>query len=130
MLSRVGIERPLFTFSGKPSINVELEDQNNLLEYFKLFITPEIAELICRVTNIYAQQFFENNSDLKLKSGVHHWNDASRGEIMKSLALILLQGLHQKPDNKSCFSRRKIVETSMFLELFTEKMFCHLLKFL
>jgi hypothetical protein len=41
-------ERPRFPFGGKPSLNVHLEDPNNLLDYFELFITPEIADLIRR----------------------------------------------------------------------------------
>jgi hypothetical protein len=49
---------------------------------------------------------------------------------VKLLAFFLLQGLHQKPDNKSYFSRRKIPETPIFLELFTERRFRLLLKFL
>jgi hypothetical protein len=42
----------------------------------------------------------------------------------------LLQGLHQKPDNKSYFSWRKILETLIFLDLFSERRFHLLLKFL
>jgi hypothetical protein len=71
----VGAERQHFPFSGKPGINVDLEDRNNPLEYFGLFITSEIAELISRETNWYAKHFLKNKSDLKLKSRVHHWND-------------------------------------------------------
>jgi hypothetical protein len=29
------------------------------------------------------------------------------------------QGIHQKPDNKSCFPRKKILETPIFLDLFS-----------
>jgi hypothetical protein len=54
----------------------------------------------------------------------------NRDEIMKLLAFFLLQGLNKKPDNKSYFFRRKILETSIFLELFTERRFHLLLKFL
>jgi hypothetical protein len=60
----VGIERLCFPFSGKHGINVDLEDRNNPLEYFELFITPESARLISRETNWHIQQFLENNSDL------------------------------------------------------------------
>jgi hypothetical protein len=46
---------------------------------------------------------------------------------MKFLAFFLLQGLHKKPDNKSYFSKRKILETLIFLNLYSERRF---LKFL
>jgi hypothetical protein len=36
--TKVGAERPRFPFSGKPGLNVDLEDKNSPLEYFELFI--------------------------------------------------------------------------------------------
>jgi hypothetical protein len=36
---------------------------------------------------------------------------------MKLLAFFLLQGLHQKPNNKSYFPRKKIMETPITLDL-------------
>jgi hypothetical protein len=33
-----------FSFSRKPGINVDLQNWNNPLEYFELFITPENSE--------------------------------------------------------------------------------------
>jgi hypothetical protein len=54
----------------------------------------------------------------------------NRNEIMKLLTFIPLQGLHQKPDNKSYFFWRKILEPPIFLDLFSEKRFHFLFKFL
>jgi hypothetical protein len=85
-----------------------------------LFVTHEIAEPIAGETNWYAQQFFENIPHLKLRSRVHLWNETNRNEIMKLVAFLLLQGFHQKYDNKSYFTKRKILKTPIFLELFTE----------
>jgi hypothetical protein len=48
---------------------------------------------------------------------------------MKLLALFLLQGLHQKLENKSYFFQRKILETPIFLDMFSD-WFHLLLKFL
>jgi hypothetical protein len=63
--------RPRFPFTGKPGINVDLEDPSNFLEYLELFCTPEIVEVIARETNPYAQTFLENTPNLKLKSRTH-----------------------------------------------------------
>lgn len=129
--SSVGKERPPFLFSGQPGLNVQIDDPANPLEFFELFITREICEHISDETNRYAEQFLEKNTlHLKEKSRVHYWSETDSDEIMKLLAFLLLQGLHQKPDNKSYFSRRKILETPIFLELFTERRFHLLLKFL
>jgi hypothetical protein len=44
-------ERPHFPFTGKPGINVDLEDPSNPPAYFELFCTPEIAKVKARETN-------------------------------------------------------------------------------
>jgi hypothetical protein len=49
---------------------------------------------------------------------------------MNLLPFFLLKGLHQKLDNKGYFPTRKILESSMFLDLFNERTFHILLKFL
>jgi hypothetical protein len=49
--AKSGSEQPLFPFTDKPAINVDLEDPSNTVEYFEVFCTLEIAELIARKTN-------------------------------------------------------------------------------
>ena len=46
------------------------------------------------------------------------------------VAFFLLQILHYKPDNKSYFLKRKVLVSPIFLELFKEKKFHLLPKFL
>jgi hypothetical protein len=46
-----------FPFTGKPGINVDLEDPSSPLEYCELICMPDIAEVIARETNLYAQKF-------------------------------------------------------------------------
>jgi hypothetical protein len=41
-----------FPFAGKPGINVDLEDPRNPLDYFELFRTPDMAEVIAREIGI------------------------------------------------------------------------------
>jgi hypothetical protein len=71
--AKSGAERPCFPFTGKSGLNIDLEDPSNPPDYFKLFYTPEIEEVIARETNQYAQQFLENMPTLKLRSRAHHW---------------------------------------------------------
>jgi hypothetical protein len=49
--AKPGDEQLCFLFTGKPGIDVHLEDPSNPLEYFELFCTPEIVEVIARETN-------------------------------------------------------------------------------
>jgi hypothetical protein len=43
--TKLGTEQSLFPFSGRPGLNIDLEFRNKPLEYFELFITPELANL-------------------------------------------------------------------------------------
>jgi hypothetical protein len=64
--SQVGSDA-CFPFTGKSGISVDLEDPSNHLEYSEVFCTPEIAEIIARETNRYAQNLLETlltNKDL------------------------------------------------------------------
>jgi hypothetical protein len=63
--AKSGHEQPCFPLNGKPGINVDLEDPSNPLEYFELFCTPEIGEVITREVNQYAKKFLENTPNLK-----------------------------------------------------------------
>jgi hypothetical protein len=59
--AKLGAGQPYFPFTGKPGINVELEDPSKPLEYFELFSTPDIAEVTARETNRYAQKWVKNS---------------------------------------------------------------------
>jgi hypothetical protein len=75
--AKSGAKRPRFPFTGKPGINVYLKDPSNPLEYFELFCTPEIMEVIARETNRYAKKCLENMPKPKLRSGTHHWKETN-----------------------------------------------------
>jgi hypothetical protein len=67
-----GAEQPCFLFTGKSGIIVDLEDPSNSLEYFESLCIADIAEVMARETNCYAQKFLENMPNVKPKSRTHH----------------------------------------------------------
>jgi hypothetical protein len=60
--AEIGAEQPHLIFTGKLGINVDLEDHSKLVEYFELFCTPEIAEVIAGESNQHAQIFFRKHA--------------------------------------------------------------------
>jgi hypothetical protein len=64
-----------------------------------------------------------------VRSKAYFWKETNRIEIMNYVAFFLLQGLHQKPDNRNYFSQRKILEMPIFLNLISERRIHLLLKF-
>jgi len=105
--AKVWGEQPHFPFSGQPDTNIGLAHPNNELKYFELSIRPQIIELISTETTCNAQHFLENMPNSKISLKVHH-----RHDTIMLLAFLLLQGTDQKPDNKCCFSKRKILATT------------------
>jgi hypothetical protein len=69
---------------------------------------------------LYAYTFLENMFNLNLQSRIYHWKETNRNKIM---AFFLLQELHHQLDTKSCFSWRKILESPIFLGLFSKRRF-------
>jgi hypothetical protein len=66
--TKSGAEWPCFPFTAKPGRNVDSEDPSNPLEYFELFCTPDIAEVMATEQNWCAQKFLEKVPNLNLKS--------------------------------------------------------------
>jgi hypothetical protein len=85
-----GSEQPRFPFAGKPGNDVDLDDSSNLLEYFHLFCTLGVAEVIAREKYQHTKQFLENMPNQKLRSRTHRWKETNRNEIMMLLAFFLL----------------------------------------
>jgi hypothetical protein len=127
--AKSGAQRPHYPFIGKPGMYVDLKDSSYPLEYSELFCTVEIVDVIARETK-YAQKFLEKTHDLKLRSRTCHWKETNRNETAKFPAFFLLQVPHQTPDIKRYFSWKKILETPMFLDLYSEKRFHLLPKFI
>ena len=45
---KAGTDQPHFTFIVKPGLNVEIQNLENLVEFFYLFTTPKTAKLAGR----------------------------------------------------------------------------------
>ena len=77
-----------------------VENMNNKspVEFFQLFITSSISEIVIKQTNLYAQQYTENNN-IPSKSRIHEWKKTifDLSEFKKFLAIIITMGLVSMP---------------------------------
>ena len=101
---KVEKEQPHFPFIGKMYLIVEIQNSEDLLKFFELLITLEIANLISRETNRYAQQFLEQ----KPSKGKKKFIFGNKYEIKILLTFLLFQGLHQNPDNYITFQQHTV----------------------
>ncbi|GFS81605.1 piggyBac transposable element-derived protein 4 [Trichonephila clavipes] len=104
---------PKFPFTGNPGIKVSIGDSGDPLEYFNLFLDDEMFSFIVEETNKYAESFFEN-TELTPASRALKWKNANKEEMKRFIALLLLQGVVQKPVEKWFWSKKPILSTPFF----------------
>ncbi|XP_067934961.1 piggyBac transposable element-derived protein 4-like [Watersipora subatra] len=72
-------------FSGTPGLKVRMPQDASLLDYFKLFLTDEIMNLILVETNRFGNSKHQN------------WQPINMNDLQRFFALIMLTGIIKKP---------------------------------
>ncbi|GFU47064.1 piggyBac transposable element-derived protein 4 [Trichonephila clavipes] len=104
---------PKFPFTGNPGIKVCIGDSGDPFEYFNLFLDNEMFSFIVEETNRYAESFFEN-AELTPGSRALKWKNTNKEEMKRLIALLLLEGVVQKPVEQWFWSKRPILSTPFF----------------
>ncbi|GFW95244.1 piggyBac transposable element-derived protein 4 [Trichonephila clavipes] len=120
---------PKFPFTGNPRIKVCIGDSGDPFEYFNLFLDDEMFSFIVEETNRYAESFFEN-AELTPGSRALKWKNTNKKEMKRFIALLLLQGVVQKPVEQWFWSKRPILSTPFFGKVMGEVRYGLLMKFL
>lgn len=63
---------------------------------FKLFFPEDAFDLICKETNRYATQFYDNPNEFSRFSRFSEWEETSTQEIKAYIALQIAMGMSQK----------------------------------
>jgi len=122
--------RPRFAFLGVSGVNVDFDNVTSVLECFRKFIDEDMWQLFAEQTNIYSNQFLAANPNFKPRSRARSWIDTDQIEIKTLIELLSLQGIVQKPENGTYFSKKESTVMPYFSQIMTEKRFHLLLKFL
>ncbi|KAF8785039.1 PiggyBac transposable element-derived protein like [Argiope bruennichi] len=124
----LGPSPPRFPFTANPGVKVEIHSSSPL-EFFGIFFDDDIVSFIASETNRFAEDFIENN-ELTPSSRSHNWKDMDSSEIRVFLALLILQGILQKPIQKLYWSQIPYFYTPFFGQIMSERRFALLMKFL
>ena len=123
--------RPRFPFSGDPGIKVNIADTDDPLAYFELFFDETLINVIVQHTNLYAKQYLDlQRATLRKRSRAHNWTETNKKEIKVYLALLLLQGIVQKPVTNLFFSKKQSILTPFFPATMKRERFLLLSKFI
>jgi len=120
---------PDIPYTSQEAINVSLPPTANALDYFRLYVTDDILDLIVRQTNTYADQYIAGN-DLKPHSPAQNWVRTDRDEILAFIGLSILMGVVYKPRIHMYWSTDAIYQTDIFSNVMSRDRYLLLLRFL
>lgn len=123
------IPPPKFPFTANPGIKASISDADDPLEYFRLFFDENIMNYIVEETNRYANNHIET-TPLTPSSRSLKWQDVNKDDMNKFIALLLLQGLVQKPKETWFWSKRPIITTPFFGNVMSQQQYALIMKYL
>jgi len=120
---------PNVPFQGEEKLNADLPPNATALDFFRLYLTDEIVNLIVEQTNKYAEQYISSN-DIKRHSPVNNWSPTNDKEMIAFLGLCMLIGVVYKPHLPLYWSTDAIYQTDIFPSVMARDRFMLILKFL
>ena len=85
-----------FLFTEKPGLKVNMPCKEKF-DFYKLFLTDELIDLMVLETNRYVVQEIERHCPLGRTSRFHHWTKVDAGEMKKFIGILHLKGFVRLP---------------------------------
>jgi len=87
---------PDVPFTSQQTVNTALPPTASAVDYFKLYLTDDMVDLMVLETNRYADQYIAANV-LKPHSAVQNWVPTNRDKMFAFIGLSMLMGVIYKP---------------------------------
>lgn len=116
-------------FTGNPGLQLPVPDNARPIDFFKMYFTEEMIELLVEETNRFAKQYLDSQQ-LKAKSRSLQWKEVNSSEMKVFMAIIFAMGLVQKQDLQEYWSTNEILSTPFFSKTMTRDRFLLIMKFL
>ena len=85
-----------YHFSGLSGLQVPLNDPEDPLEIFELFVDDAILNNMVTQTNLRAAE--HRAANVKPQARIHKWRDVASADLKLFMGLVIYQGVVQKPD--------------------------------
>lgn len=112
-------------FVGNPGIKIDTADLTEI-DFFKVFFTEDLIHGIVSETNLYAQQFLDQNP----ASSFARWTPVDPSEMRTYFGLVLHMGLLKKPKIRQYWSTEILYSTRLHRMAMTRTRFEAIQKFL
>ena len=123
-----GVEVP--EYLGHPGCTQDMANKNPI-DFFQLFVTDAMLEVVVKQTNLFAQQFIDSH-DLTRRSRVQQWGRSPHDlvELKKFLAMTIIMGLINYPCTEDCWVTSWPFATVTFSSILKRDRFSLIMKFL
>ena len=123
-------DRQCVAFTGQSGIQVDIDDDNSedQLTFFQLFLTSDILDIIVLETNLRAAQLIASQIRTTPHARINNWSDTNADEMRVFIALLLYQGIIQKPTLDSYWTTRLLLSTPYVRFIMTRDRFELLLR--
>jgi len=99
------------------------------IQYYQLYLTEALIDLMVTETNRYAQQWKDQHPNPKPYSRTRKWTEIDATELKKFLGLTLLMGLVKQPRIHMYWSNDKLFTTPVFRAVMTRDRYIIIMKF-
>ncbi|CAK9832739.1 PiggyBac transposable element-derived protein 4 [Anthophora retusa] len=98
----------------------QLRTNDGLLDLFFIIFDENFWDVIVTQTNLYVQQIISNGIRRKLDDG---WFPVTKDEVLAYYALCILMAQVKKPNIQMHWSKREVIDTSIFRKVMPLKRF-------
>ena len=120
---------PDLLFRGEEKLLEDMPANPTPLDYFKLYFTDDVLDLLVVETNRYAEQYIQRNV-VPPHSPVQNWTPTEKNEMLAFLGLTVLMGIVYKPRLAMYWSTDLVYKTTIFGDTMARDRFLLLLRFL
>lgn len=121
--------QPPFEFTSASGFPEAISNCKEEYEFFNYFFDEELMQLIVDQTNLFADQFISSTPHSST-SLISSWHPTTINEMRIFFAIILVQSVVKKPEEKMYWSKSPIFETPFFAKTLSYRRFLLLKKFL
>lgn len=118
----------VFDFNEEPGLKIDMENKEPV-DFFNLFVTEELINVMVVKTNRYAEQEIEKQRPLKRSSWLKDWKPINAEEMRLFLGTLLHMGSVKLPSFEHYWSKNKLYKFPVLSKVMSRNKFQLMLRF-
>ena len=119
---------PKIKFTGTPGLKIQMNSMQPI-DFFKLFLTDDLINLMVTETNRYADQEINKHLPLRRSSRLNPWKSVDHQEMCQFLGILLHMGCVKLPTFEHYWSTNILYRIPIFSKVMPRNKFQLILRF-